>query len=713
MIIKEITIQNFRSYYGLNTIKFKDGLVIVIGDNGDGKTTFFEALEWLFDTTKQNNDPRLISEKKVAETPEFGFEILKVSMTFDHDGEKIVEKSFQFSKNAENEILVSNFQFKGFINEGSERTPIHGGTLLDRCFEAAIRKYCLFKGEENLNVFNNPEALNYLIDTFSNISQFDPFYTGDDENPGFLEYAEEQARKALEKDLRSDKQNSQQEAILSSNLSRLRKKQHEVRLQLKTHRDNANIYSAKLSEIENSKDVSDLLKNINERINSLTENKSKIESRINEDYSIRLLDETWILCGFSKVIAEFQNKVSNFSKQKRILEKEELKAEGKKELIKEIAEGIIPLSPNVPDKISMEEMIADQFCKVCGREAKAGTEAYNFMVNKLSELTKSQMPEGKKVTPKLFPNNYLKELEQKSSFLDFEVQDINNYNEIITSTIEFNSARKNDVLELQNKINIEEENKRKLLASNDGLTEEQLQNAYVNLTNWWNFKNSAEKQIVLLEKEEKELQFEIEKSQADYNNLAKNSVASTSSLIHQTIDKIKKAFKNAKEKNTNDFLILLEEKANRYLEKLNIDGFFGVIRIIKSNDGTTAKIELKDKNDVSIYSPNQALKTTMYMSVLFAVSDLTGLKRDNDYPLIFDAPTSSFSPQKESDFFKIISNINKQCIIFTKSFLTESGMLDSNKIEAQNCTIYRIEKQKPFDNLDLSTIQTKITLIKD
>ncbi|MDP3930274.1 MAG: AAA family ATPase, partial [Bacteroidota bacterium] len=578
MIIKEITIQNFRSYYGLNTIKFKDGLVIVIGDNGDGKTTFFEALEWLFDTTKQTNDPRLISEKKIAEIPEFGFEVLKVSMTFDHDGEKIVEKSFQFSKNAENDIVVSNVQFKGFINEGSERIPIQGGVLLDRCFEAAIRKYCLFKGEENLNVFNNPEALNYLIDTFSNISQFEPFYTGDDDNLGFLEFAEEQARKALEKDLRSDKQNSQQEAILSSNLSKLRKKQHEVRQQLKTNRDNANIYSAKLSEIESSKDVSDLLKNINERINSLSDRKAKSESLIHEDYSIRLLDDLWILCGFSNVIGEFQNKVSSFSKHKRLLEKEELKAEGKKELIKEIADGIIPLSPNVPDKISMEEMIADQFCKVCGREAKAGSEAYNFMVNKLSELTKSQMPENKKGTPKLFPNNYLKELEHKSSFLDFEIQDINNYIETITSTIEFNTARKNDVLEFQNTINIEEENKRKLLSTHDGLTEDQLQNAYVNITNWWNFKNTAEKQIVLLEKEEVDLQLEIEKLQADYNNLAKNSVASTSSLIHQTIDKIKKAFKNAKEKNTNDFLILLEEKANRYLEKLNIDGFFGIIR---------------------------------------------------------------------------------------------------------------------------------------
>ena len=168
MIIKEITIENFRSYYGVNTIKFNDGLVIFIGDNGDGKTTFFEALEWLFDTSRQNLDSRLISEKKIAELPEFETDTLRVSMIFDHDGEKIVEKSFSFSKKTDGEIKTNDFQFKGYQNEGSERTPISGGVLLDRCFEAAIRKYSLFKGEENLNVFNNPDALNYLIETFSN-----------------------------------------------------------------------------------------------------------------------------------------------------------------------------------------------------------------------------------------------------------------------------------------------------------------------------------------------------------------------------------------------------------------------------------------------------------------------------------------------------------------------------------------------------------------
>ena len=67
MIIKEITIKNFRSYYGENKFEFTDGLTLVIGDNGDGKTTFFDALQWLFNTAVENNsiDNTSVRDKKV------------------------------------------------------------------------------------------------------------------------------------------------------------------------------------------------------------------------------------------------------------------------------------------------------------------------------------------------------------------------------------------------------------------------------------------------------------------------------------------------------------------------------------------------------------------------------------------------------------------------------------------------------------------------
>lgn len=711
MIIKEVTIKNFRSYYGVNTIKFNDGLMIFIGDNGDGKTTFFEALEWLFDTSTQNCDFRLISEKRISELPEFENDTVSVSMIFDHDGEKIVDKSFSFTKNSNSEIRTSDFQFKGYQNEGSQRIPIQGGTLLDRCFEAGIRKYCLFKGEENLNVFNKPEALSYLIETFSTIKKFDPYYSTDEDQSGFTDFAEHHSRKAFQKAMKSDKNNSQQEKILSIKLDDLRTDLQKIRQRLKNNRANASSYTTKLNELENNKEASDLLKGINERLKSLKEKKNKMESHIDEDYSIKLLDDLWILCGFSTILSEFQKKVSTFSKAKRKLEREEDKIKGKRELVKEISRGIIPLSPNIPDKFSMEEMINDEFCKVCGREAQEGSPAYNFMKQKLTDLINSQQPTVKDEENPLFQNDYVKELERKSNNLEYDQLEINALQNTIRERIEFNNARKVDANDIQERINIEEENKKKLLAQNDRLTEEQLQNAYENIKNWWDYKNQAEKEIVLLEKYETEKVTELEEVQEQYNNLAKGSIADTSRKIHSALDRIKKAFKHAQEKNTQDFLEQLEDRSNIYLEKLNVDGFYGIIRVIKSNDNTV-QIALEDSNGRLISNPNQKLKTTMYMSVLFAVSDLTAIKRENDYPLIFDAPTSSFSAKNEIDFFNVISGINKQCIIVTKSFLNVNGELDNHKIEQQNGTIYRMEKAKPFNEKDLSTIETKLILIK-
>jgi DNA sulfur modification protein DndD len=100
------------------------------------------------------------------------------------------------------------------------------------------------------------------------------------------------------------------------------------------------------------------------------------------------------------------------------------------------------------------------------------------------------------------------------------------------------------------------------------------------------------------------------------------------------------------------------------------------------------------------------------MAVLFAISDLTSDKRDENYPLIFDAPTSSFGGMKESGFYNIIDNLEKQCIIVTKDFLNDKGEIEMSKINQLTCSVYRIKKHEPFNDNDLSTIRTIITSIK-
>ena len=47
MLIKQITIDNFQSYYGSRTLEFSQGLNLVIGKGGKGKSKLFNAFYWV------------------------------------------------------------------------------------------------------------------------------------------------------------------------------------------------------------------------------------------------------------------------------------------------------------------------------------------------------------------------------------------------------------------------------------------------------------------------------------------------------------------------------------------------------------------------------------------------------------------------------------------------------------------------------------------
>ena len=87
MIIKSLEIQNFRSYYKTNVFNFCDGLNLIIGSNGDGKTTLFEALEWVFRTDDVvKTDVKFISKKRAEELFSGDSDNVAVSVTYEHNG---------------------------------------------------------------------------------------------------------------------------------------------------------------------------------------------------------------------------------------------------------------------------------------------------------------------------------------------------------------------------------------------------------------------------------------------------------------------------------------------------------------------------------------------------------------------------------------------------------------------------------------------------
>ena len=724
MKLNKIIIKNFRSYYGENCFELSDGLTLVIGDNGDGKTTFFEALEWLFDTSKDNKSESNISEMRKAEMGIGDSDEVSVTMTFDHRGEQEICKKFIFEKDTNGSVRTRDFSFVGYEIVGAERYKRDGKILLESCFDTVIRRYCLFKGERELNVFDNNTALKTLVDTFSGIKQFDNLVE-------LTTYFEQQSDNLVTKELKKDKKQEEVIKRLEYELSKVQSDISDVRHDISIKEKAVSDYETRLRVLEENQDACENLQDINARIEQKEIEQRRLMGYINLDYNAMLLDDMWILRAFPSILSEYQKKVSSLSREKRKLQKAEDERiaieKGKQEAIKEIqklANDATPLPWNLPDKETMQEMIDDEICKVCGRPAEKGSDAYNFMVNKLNEYLdhirkESEAAKQQEALVKpLFENTYINELHTRSIQLSGDTeQELMGLATAIADRLSFVQSRKQDLERVNKDLTEAEDAKMQLLIQTPDLTEEML------IKNFKDFKglsDSSKRASLDLQ----ELNHELEVLEAQKQELKErqnqivpsNGIVRVYQKVHITLERIMKAFEAAKNRNVEEFIQTLEEQANIYLKKLNADDFRGVIKIKRTADGS-ARINLYSSNDTLIANPGGAQKTTMYMSVLFAISKITTLKRDEDYPLIFDAPTSSFGEFKEDIFYNIIDNIDKQCVIFTKDLLrydrdTEKRELDFDKINQLSCSVYRIQKAPGYDEEDLSTIRTITERIK-
>ena len=719
MIIKNITIENFRSYYKESSIGIGNGLTLIIGSNGDGKTTLFEAIEWLFDTVGSlpKADNKYISKKRISELMDSESDYVRVSMTYVNDGsERLIQKSFKFTKSLSGEISTSNFSYDLYIQQGVEKDLKTGEIatrLFERDFPTSIRKYCLFKGEQNLDIFKNDEAMSYLVETFSQIRDFDPYLS-------FMENSKAWAEKATDNAIRADRKNSSEAQRLRNLITSEEKQIGELETELRNKRDEAINFQTLLEDLEKNKEASSLLVDTNSRLASLKAQKEQVQRELNENYTFRLLDDMWILMGYESIAEEYRDLVGRLDKEQRKQQSKYDQEVGAKKVIaqinRDLSHGHVPLAINIPDENTMREMLDEEFCKICGRPAPKGSEPYLFMKKRLETYLASLESEEEKeveVEP-LFKNAFIKELYDRYSVLHNNMKFLNRLNGFIDNGIREN-LKKHDIIDsLSSNIEQAEEKKKQILAQTDGLSEDELVSAYNNISEWWKARSDAERRSDILDAQIKKHNDTLEDYRTQFSKISEDSSAAMYSRTSQAIRRILDSFVSAKKKNKRDFLDQLEAVTNDYLALLNKGDFRGYAQIVEKPN-SSAEIILIDTDGSRIYNANTALKTTMYMSLLFAVAKLTTVKHENDYPLIFDAPTSSFTAAKESDFFGVIAGINKQTIIVTKSFLVEdsdgNSTLDKLRLSEIEAKKYRIEKARPFDEKDLSTIQTYVESI--
>ncbi len=467
--------------------------------------------------------------------------------------------------------------------------------------------------------------------------------------------------------------------------------------------------------------MSDRLKNLNEKAGRL---RGQIVA-VNK--STALLDKYWILCAFPDILNSFKSKISSFSKEKRKQDKDFIKQRseqiGKIKAIDEICgtlEGGATMLPwYLPNQETMEEMIHDHVCKVCGRPAPEGSEAFNFMMSKLNDYKKHIAEEAKSKREleslekkELFPCNYTEEIHNLSIRLSGnEEAKIAGIKDEIKDRLNLEEKLKSALKELEDKIQETKDNIARLLIQAGNVSEDMLLKDFTDIRGIFDQKERAAKRLAALKfelesEEEKKVRLK-EKLNAlnPQSNQAKNFHE-----VHLVFEEIAKAFSNAKTENLRRFLGALEDCANKYLNKLSANDFHGEIHLHQTADDST-EIKLVSSNGSEVKNPSGSQKTVMYLSVLFAISDFSDIKRDENYPLIFDAATSSFGDSKEEEFYNVIDKLQKQCIIVTKDFITK-GQLRIDEVDKLSCSVYRIKKAANFDERNMATIRTQVEKIK-
>ncbi|HUH73104.1 MAG TPA: AAA family ATPase [Chitinophagales bacterium] len=713
MIIRKIQIDNYLCYYDTNTFELSEGLNIILGENGEGKTKFFESVDWLFNGENRELD-MLVSAKKLNET-EIGDSFrVRVSMTVEQYGEKsIITKSFLAKKEKANECSTSSFMIEGISeNSSGERTQVDGQALLDRIFPFQIRKYSMFKGEAELNIFESDSALANLINLFSEAKHYDKY----SEKGAFLR---EKAEKAVEDSSKLDKKNEALYKKLEGDIIYLEREKAKYLVHLNSTEEEIRKIEGNLQLAESHVSNADALETLNKRIKDIEERISYLAGRIDENYTTSLFDENWILVNFEPLHKEFAEKVSAHSKTRRELQSEFDKQkgiiEGEKKAKAELLNNAIPLPNNIPSKAIMEEMLNDEICKVCNREAKKGSEAYEFMMKRLKTYLESQVTEENETDKDepLFKYDYTNRLDNLSISHEDNLKNLRLIRTKIKELFEFNDDRKKDIEELNEQLEKEKSEREKILG-NSSIGAEKLSDVLKNYNAWQrDLKNRNQDQVDYTTKL-KSLESELKAKKEEKDKIDTSSANSFLIKTRNILRDIETIFKDTKEKKFDEFIEKLQTKSNNFFKTINIDAFTGTIVFTRRNkvNRTIVEVELQEDGR-TFYKPNQSLLTSMHISILFAISELASEIKEENFPMIFDAPTSSFGENKTAQFLNLIFETENQKILLIKDFLHTDKATKTLSIKKEFENVRRdkafwVKLERPFDANNLKTINSQV-----
>lgn len=706
MVINSITLNNFQCYYDVVKFEFKEGLNVVIGDNGAGKSKLYDAFYWVlydqvFDSLnrefKKTNMVKgnLVSDKAKALCQPGEMVKAEVEMVVYNprrEMEYTLTRSYTVSKNESGALRQdpeSSFSILQTDKFKISRPMVNQGdiaSLLKGILPDDVKPYMWFQGEQvdSLIDFKNNSTLTNAINVLSDIREFD-FY--EEVSKRAFEAAEKEYHRELKKvssDSRKNEELENQKSRVQRDLTRLEEEKTLAADNLTYANERKDKLLSKVDDAQRIKALNAKEVNLKDRLKEFDERLTKMKAGINKS----MISRNWILKGGSFLVELFAEKYDQYIQNRN---RQEAAFSAKQKALEELLEDF-RLPVDVPEPIFVKQMLEKEWCLVCDREAPHGSHAY-LKIQELIERSKShkQKPKPEPVTKHDFSKEF-KSLYQNG----LNLQGIINHadHEIRTAI--------GDIMDLEGKYKVtkselegvQKEIMEAINASSVGSID-----SSIDIVNEFESQYSA---IRDFEKKCDRLNFEAEAKAAEAKKIDDELKALSKGKISPTLEEKKNVLedfrdiaKSTRERVFNRLILQLEEEANQHFYNMTAENksVRGRIKLEKQVNGNYMPKNLDSEGRIltSINDSNIILiKLAVIMAIISAKKSSPAAEL---YPLITDAPTSKFGDNYAIGFCRVASQVYSQSIVISKDFYQKLDLQQRlfSEVGEQLGNVYLIE----------------------
>lgn len=718
MVIKNIKIENFQSYLNPPTIEFSEGLNLIIGNGGKGKSKLFNAFYWvlfgdiyitdigwhatngfpynvkfamkrhefinrkaLFDTLV-GEEVRTIVHLEIEDDNGILYEIERSvnAKRLEHD-DWLSEDAWDVSNNTLKVTYDSNMGSKLKIDNLAE------DVINENLFPEGIRNYIWFQGE-SLDSLINFKDKNTLKEAVKHISYFPSYVKAND----IISLAKVQIEKL---ETRKLNEKNKSNSVIKNLLSKREVLQNAIISEEKNKSNIENgITMIEMALIEDEGKVSGLA-NFSKLVSDYEKceaNRKLIMEKLTnlDDYQRKQVPELWIMRGISPMIEDCTRIIKEHTEiQDTIPEKKYL---------------------DNPGKNKLEEILRDEKCFVCGSEVKEESDAFNWITKRLKDQ-----------------ELYLQEMEEYTSNLEFSkqferfvgsIQEYPNRLTISLSAIDKQYQDSEDEIDklLAQRRSVEDK-KKKLEEEIEEVKKKHGVDPVRQVNEGEKFSNSIRASRSNLEREKRRLAASIETIRSKKSelktvekDLEKTGGKTGSTFVDETEWKNISIFledicKQVKENARKDLLRKIENRANEFYKKFT-----------EHDNGYKGEVVINDDYSID-FDPN--LNTShddrKKMSIINAMLSLNQEALNTYYPFITDAPTSSFDFVTTHNYLLGLKDIFGQSIIMTKDIDIESEIFTDLMNQPKVSNIYFLESKLYCDankTPELHEVSTQISQLK-